>query len=178
MSVANAAHAIARLLRDTRGSASTQLLSFSPTWFVVFGVFMMNVQLVRSSVQRDMVDHATALAADATMKTLCADGQDFGGAAAGELTGARADAVRASIEPVLGLVSSDTKRCRVTTRPTQGGAGSSASGARAVEVELTCEFPCEIPIAAHVMCSGSPPHVTFSAKQTTVAMGCDTQDGS
>jgi hypothetical protein len=162
-----------RLLRDQRGSAMTQLLSLSPTWFIVFGVFLMNAQLGRNYVQRDVVDHATALAADATMKTLCADARDFGGAPAGQLTGARADAVRASIDPVLSLVSS-SQGCKVDARTLGPG---EASGTRQVEVEVTCDFSCDIPFAAHVMCSGSPPHVTFTARQTTVAAGCDEDEG-
>lgn len=163
---------LARLLRDQRGGAMTTMLSLSPTWLVVFGVFLMNAQLGRNYVQRDVVDHATALAADATTKTLCADASDFGGAPAGQLTGARADAVRASIEPVLSLVSS-SQGCHVDARTLGQG---EASGTRQVDVVVTCDFSCDIPFAAQVMCSGSPPHVTFSRHQTTVAAGCDVDE--
>jgi hypothetical protein len=162
------------LLTDTRGSATTNLLSLAPTWLVVFGVFLLNVQLGRTAVQRDMVDHATSIAADATMKILCADARDFGGAPAGQLTGARQTAVRASIDPILSLASSNP-RCTVEGRALGDGP---APGTRQVEIDVTCEFPCDVPLAARVMCSGSPPHVTLSAKQTTVAAGCDVGDGA
>lgn len=163
-----------RLLQDDRGSATTQLLSLSPLWFIVFGVFLMNVQLGRSYLQRDMVDHATAVAADATMKTLCADARDFGGVPLGAFTGARERAVREAIDPLLELVSSEPRACTLAVHP-RGEGGS--PGTQAVEVELRCDFPCDIPIAAQAMCSGSPRRVRFAAKRTTVAMGCDVAEG-
>jgi hypothetical protein len=166
---------VKNLWTDTEGSAATSFMSLAPTWFVVFSVFLMNVQLSRNYVQRDVVDHAASLAADAAMKVACADAQDYGGSSAGDLSGERLDAVNASIQNVLSLVSSGGKECHVSGRPS---AGSGASGGRTIDVEVTCDFACTIPIAAQVMCSGSPPHVTFSAHQTAVAMGCDESDGS
>ncbi|WP_394847129.1 hypothetical protein LZC95_06625 [Pendulispora brunnea] len=171
-----------RFLSDTNGSGISNMFSFAPTWFIVSGVFLMNVQLSRNYMQRDMVDHAAAIAADTAMKTICADARDFGGASQGEFTGGRASAIRASVEPVLGLVaqgqasalSKDDQTCKVTARPVHGG----IPGSRQVEVEVRCEFPCDLPFAAQMMCSGSPRHVTFAAKQTTVAMGCDMRDGA
>jgi len=162
-----------RFLSDTNGSGISNMFSFAPTWFIVSGVFLMNVQLSRNYMQRDMVDHAAAIAADTAMKTICADARDVGAASQGEFTGGRASAIRASVEPVLGLVSKDDNTCRVTARPKPGG----TPGSRQVEVEVHCEFPCDLPFAAQMMCSGSPRHVTFEAKQTTVAMGCDMRDG-
>lgn len=150
------------LLRDTSGNAITEALSFSPTWFVVFGVFLMNVQLGRNYEQRDMVDHAASLAADAVMKNVC-DSAD------GTLTGASLQSVDASVQPLFQLVSSAKNPCRVTATPT--GEESSVSGARPLEVEVTCRFPCTIPVASAVMCTGG--FVTFTARQKTVAMGCD-----
>ncbi len=163
-----------RLLVDATGSASTQLLSWAPVWFIVLGVFLMNVQLGRNFIQRDMVDHATSVAADTTMKTLCADAVDYGGVPPGEFTGKRASAVRETIAPILRLVSPETNACRLRVT---GNAAPSSAGTRTVDIELSCEFPCEIPIAAQVMCAGTPRHVTFAAKRTTVAMGCDMADG-
>lgn len=135
---------------------------------------MMNMQLGRNYIQRDMVDHATAVAADSTMKTLCADSKDYGGVPLGEYKGARATAIRDSIEPLIGLVSSSRDACKLNVRE---GAGGTAPGTRAVEVELRCDFPCNIPIAADLMCSGSPKRVVFVAKRSTVAMGCDVNEG-
>ncbi|WP_394822990.1 hypothetical protein [Pendulispora albinea] len=163
-----------RFLSDTRGSGVSNMFSAAPTWFVVFGVFLMNVQLSRNYVQRDMVDHATAIAADTASKVMCADARDFGGAPQGSFTGGRADAIRSSVDPVLGLVSKGSQVCNVEATPK----GSSTPGAREIDVKIRCEFPCELPFAAQLMCSGSPKHVTFEGKQTTVAMGCDMKDGA
>ena len=165
---------VSRLLDEETGSASTQLLSWAPVWFIVFGVFLMNVQLGRNFLQRDMVDHATSVAADTTMKTLCADAADYGGVPPGEFAGKRASAVRETIAPLLSLVSRDDQACRLKVT---GGAAPSEAGTRNVAIELTCDFPCEIPIAAQIMCSGAPKHVTFVARRSTVAMGCDMADG-
>src|SRR5882672_5005211 len=106
---------VERFWKDTRGSAQSNMLSFAPTWFVVFGVFLMNVQLSRNYMQRDMVDHATSVAADTAMKVMCADSQDYGGAAMGEFSGGRAEAIRRSVEPTLHLASSHNNDvCKVT----------------------------------------------------------------
>lgn len=159
---ARASSALARFLRDTSGNAVTEALSFSPTWFVVFGVFLMNVQLGRNYEQRDMVDHAASLAADAVMKNVC-DSAD------GTLEGQSLAAVNAQVQPLFQLVSSAKNPCKVTATPS--GGESSVSGARPLEVDVTCKFPCTIPFASNLMCTGG--FVTFTAKQRTVAMGCD-----
>jgi hypothetical protein len=165
---------IERLLKDTRGSAQSNMLSFAPTWFVVFGVFLMNVQLSRNYMQRDMVDHAAAVAADTAMKVMCADTQDYG-APMGEFAGGRAAAIKRSVDSTLKLASKHEDACKVTATPK----GQTESGGREIEVEVNCEFPCEVPFAAQLMCSGgaTSKHVTLVKKQTTVAMGCDMKDG-
>jgi hypothetical protein len=155
-----------RLLLDTSGDFVTNGLSFSPTWLVVFGVFLMNVQLGRNYEQRDMVDHAAALAADAVMKNAC---DNSAGAPSGTLSGATLDAVDKAVVPLFDLVSSAKNPCRVTARPTDSGL--STSGAREIDVEVTCRFPCTVPFASALMCTDG--HVTYTSKQKTVAMGCD-----
>ncbi len=154
--------AIRRFLADVSGNAVTESLSFSPTWFILFGVFLMNVQLGRNYEQRDMVDHAASVAADAVMKNVC-DSSD------GSLSGAALDEVNTAVQPLFQLVSSAKNPCRVTARPS--GQSSSVSGARALDVEVSCRFPCTIPIASAAMCNDG--FVTYSATQKTVAMGCD-----
>jgi hypothetical protein len=155
-----------RLLRDDSGNAVTEGLSFSPTWFIVFGVFLMNVQLGRTYEQRDMVDHAAAVAADAVMKNVC---DTAPGSAAGSLDGRSMEAVDTAIQPLFELVSSAKNPCRVSAQAT--GSGSSTSGGRELEVSVVCRFPCTVPLASRVMCTDG--YVTFSAKQKTIAMGCD-----
>ena len=34
-------------------------------------------------------------------------------------------------------------------------------------------LPCTFPFAAQILCDGSPRHLTLTASQTAVAMGCD-----
>jgi hypothetical protein len=155
-----------RLLRDTSGGAITDMLSFTPTWFVLFGVFLMNVQLGRNYEQRDMVDHAAALAADTTMKTIC---DNNNGSPIGALTGPSMGAVNTSIQPLLQMVSGASNPCQVQAIPSGDGGG--VSGAREVDVEVTCRFPCTVPLASQLMCTDG--YVTLSAKHKTVAMGCD-----
>jgi hypothetical protein len=136
-------------------SASTNLLSFSTTWFVAFNVFLMNVQLGRNYVQRDAVDHAAAVAADTAGKTYC-DSSSSSSAAA----------TKRSVQPVLDMVGSPDS-CQVVT--TQKGIGESAG--RELDVAIKCRFACTIPIASQAMCTNG--FVTFEKHQTTVAMGCD-----
>ena len=66
------------------------LLSMSMSWYVVFGTFLMTMQLGQTAHQRDIVDHATAVGADTLAKTLCADARDYGGTPLGVYAGERA----------------------------------------------------------------------------------------
>jgi len=149
---------VRRLLRDESGNAITELLAFSPTWLIVFGVFLMNVQLGRNCVQRDVVDHATALAADVASKTYC---QKQGPAPQAAMT--------TTIAPLVELASSANNPCTVKATPSSSGGGD--PGSVPLDVEVTCTFPCTVPFASYFMCQGG--NVSFKAKQTTVAMGCD-----
>lgn len=164
-----------RLARDDRGGAMENLSSTTMSWYVMFSVFLMNVQLGQSYHQRDMVDHATSVAADTVTKTLCADAKDFGGVPLGQYAGDRAKAVNKAVEPILGLVA-PKDACRVSVKP-KGGAGAADPANKAMDVEISCEIPCNIPLAAQIMCKGSPAHVSFEAKQTAIATGCDSGEG-
>jgi hypothetical protein len=155
-----------RLLRDESANAITELLSFSPTWFVVFGVFLMNVQLGHNYEQRDMVDHATSLAADVASKTVC---DNMNGSPSGSLSGSSLQQVNTAIQPLIQMVSSTPNPCTVQGTPNGGGGGT--SGAVQLEVQVQCHFQCTVPFASKLMCSGGM--VNFTGKQTTVAMGCD-----
>jgi hypothetical protein len=148
----------ARLLHDDAGNAITELLAFSPTWLIVFGVFLMNVQLGRNCVQRDVVDHATAIAADIASKTYCQK--------QGE---SPQQAIASRIQPLLQMASSADNPCTVKTTPS--ARGGSDPGSVPLDVEMTCHFPCTIPFASTFMCTGG--QVSLTAKQSTVAMGCD-----
>lgn len=172
--LARVARRLARLARDDRGGVLENVSSLSVSWYVTFGVFLMNVQLAQSYHQRDMVDHAASVAADTVTKTLCADAKDFGGAPEGQYGGAREAAVKKAIEPILGLVA-PPDACRVTVKPREDAADADP-GKKEVDVELACELPCKIPFAAQVMCKGTG-HVSFAAKQRAVAMGCDSGEG-
>ena len=154
-----------RLLRDETGNAITELLSFSPTWFVVFGVFLMNVQLGRNYVQRDMVDHSAALAADVASKTVC---DNMNGSPSGSLSGPAMAAVNRTIQPLIQMASGANNPCTVNAKPSGGGG---VPGAVQLDVEVSCHFPCTVPFASKFMCQDG--FVNFTAKQTTVAMGCD-----
>lgn len=160
---------LARLLRDERGGGLENVMSTSVSWFLMFGVFLMNVQLGQSAHQRDMVDHAASVAADTVTKSLCADAKDYGGAPIGTYVGARERAVNASVKPMLDLVA-PADACQVRVKP--AGANTDP-GKREMDVDVRCEIPCKVPFAAQVMCEGSPRHVTFQSKQRAVAMGCD-----
>lgn len=161
-----------RLARDERGGLLENVSSLSLSWFAMFSVFLMNVQLGQSYHQRDLVDHAASVAADAAAKTLCADPKDFDGVARGDYRGARARAVESAARPILDLAAT-SDACHVTARPKAAAEAASGGGTKEIEVQVDCEIPCRIPLAAQAMCSGSPAHVTFQAKQKAVAMGCD-----
>lgn len=143
----------------------------SMSWYVVFGVFLMTVQLGQSAHQRDIVDHAASVAADTLTKTLCADARDYGGTPLGTYAGERARAVKAAVDPLLALAA-PKDACRIDVRP-NAEAASADPAARPMELAITCTIPCSVPFAAQAMCEGWPGHVTFQAKQTAVAMGCD-----
>ena len=147
-----------RFLRDESGNAITELLAFSPTWLIVFGVFLMNVQLGRNCVQRDVVDHATAIAADIASKTYC---QKQGPTPQAAMT--------AAVTPLLQMASVANNPCTVNATPS--GVGGGDPGSIPLTVEMTCSFPCTVPFASHFMCQNGS--VNLSAQQTTVAMGCD-----
>lgn len=151
-------------------SSAANVLSTTVSWSVLFGVFLMNVQLTQAAHQRDMVDHATAVAADTVTKTLCASAKDFGGRPEGAYGGARELAVWKATEPLLGLVA-PAGACRI--RVTPAAAVSIDPGAREMNVEVSCDIPCRIPFAAEVMCHGSPSKLSFKGTQRAVAMGCD-----
>ena len=147
-----------RFLRDESGNAITELLAFSPTWFIVFGVFLMNVQLGKNCVARDMVDHATAIASDIASKTYC---QKQGPSPQQAMTTA--------IKPLMELASSADNPCTVQATPSSGG--GSDPGSVPLDVKLTCQFPCTVPLASKFMCHDGM--VGFTGTQSTVAMGCD-----
>ncbi len=163
------------LLRDERGGMLENISSMSMSWYALFSVFLMNVQLGQGYHQRDMVDHAASVAADTVTKTLCADAEDYGGTPPGEYKGDREKAVNKAVEPLLGLVA-PKDACKVKATAAGGGSGGGASagdGKKEMDVTVSCEIPCSIPLAAQVMCSGSPPHISFEAKQKATATGCD-----
>lgn len=163
---------VTEIVHDDRGGLLENVSSLSLSWFAMFSVFLMNVQLGQSYHQRDLVDHAASVAADTAAKTLCADPKDFDGVARGDYRGARAKAVESAVRPILGLAAM-SDACRVTAHPKAATEAASGGGAKEIEVQVDCEIPCRIPVAAQAMCSGSPARVTFQAKQKAVAMGCD-----
>jgi hypothetical protein len=152
------------LLRDDRGMSTTGTLGFSLTWFVIFFVFMMNVQLGQLFHRRDVVDHAAALAADSAQKSYCAKSENR--------SAAEQEALKATM-PILQTASNQPQQdCKVSIRP-GGEGGSSDPGAKPLEVSLECSFDCKIPIAAQVMCKQGK--ASFASKLKTVALGCDGQ---
>jgi len=151
------------LFRDTRGEATTNTLGFALTWFVTFFTFLMNVQLGQLFHRRDVVDHAGAVAADTAKKTYCMKEEDK--------SATEAEAKKA-INAVLDSAGGN-EACQVSINPQGEG---SDPGSKTLEVKLQCKFPCKVPIAAQVMCSGGKSEI--DAKLTTVAMGCDGKGGS
>lgn len=139
-------------------NSSVGTLASSLTFFVTFFVFMMNVQLGQLFHRRDAVDHAAAIAADTAKKTYCAKEED---------KGATEQAAKEAFEPVLETAAGQNE-CSVQIRPQGEG---SDPGAKELEVALECRFPCQIPVAAQVMCKSG--NVTFASKLKTVALGCD-----
>lgn len=154
-----------RLLADQRGETTTNLLGFSVTWFVIFFVFMMNVQLGQLFHRRDVVDHAVTLAADSASKTYCAQGEDS--------TASEREALRV-IDPVLlTAATNDGRTCTLRVHPS--AVPSADPGATDLDVALDCAFDCKIPVAAQVMCKAG--RVSFTSRLKTVALGCDGKRG-
>ena len=147
-----------RLLRDTRGEATTNTLGFALTWFVVFFVFLMNVQLGQLFHRRDVVDHAAAVAADTAKKTYCMKEEN---------KSATEQEAKRAIKSVLDTAGGN-EACQLSIDARGGG---SDPGAKPLEVKLQCSFDCQVPIAAQVMCKGGKSQL--DAKLETVAMGCD-----
>ncbi len=150
------------LIRDEAGNvyrSPSYVLISSLSFFFVFGVFLMNVQLAQMFNARDSVDHATARAVDIASKSYCVNGQS---ASATEAK------INAALKPVLETVVGDGDRCESHVRPTGSGGDD---GTQSVEVEYTCSIKCRIPFAAQAMCQSG--RVQFSSKQTTTALGCD-----
>jgi hypothetical protein len=147
---------VRRLLADTRGEATSNTLGFALTWFVVFFVFLMNVQLGQLFHRRDVVDHAAAIAADTAKKTYCMKEEN-------EL--ATKVEVKRAIQSVLDTAGGD---CDLAMKPGPGGVDE---GAKGLELSLKCSFDCRVPIASRFMCKGGKSEL--DAKLKTVAMGCD-----
>jgi hypothetical protein len=147
-----------KLLRDTRGEATTNTLGFALTWFVSFFVFLMNVQLGQLFHRRDVVDHAAAIAADTAKKTYCMKEED---------KSKTEEEAKRAIKNVLDSAGGN-EACKLSVNP---GGGASDPGAKGLELKLECSFPCKVPIAAQVMCKGGTSKL--DAKVQTVAMGCD-----
>jgi hypothetical protein len=147
------------LLRDTRGEATTSTLGFALTWFCVFFVFLMNVQLGQLFHRRDVVDHAAAVAADTAKKTYCANEEN---------TSATEQQAKQSVQAVLDTAGGN-QACQLKVQ--QGGEGGSDPGAKGLEVSLECNFDCKVPIASLVMCKSGKSKL--EAKLKTVALGCD-----
>jgi hypothetical protein len=149
---------LSRLLRDTRGEATTNTLGFALTWFVTFFVFLMNVQLGQLFHRRDVVDHAAAVAADTAKKTYCMKEED---------KSATEQEAKRSIQAVLDTAGGN-EACKLSVDARGEG---SDPGSKNLEVQLKCSFDCLVPIAAQVMCKGGK--TELDAKLQTVAMGCD-----
>jgi hypothetical protein len=151
---------IRKLLHDERGNAAVNLLSHATTWPVVFGVFLLNMQLARTYEQRDAVDHSVAIGADTAMKTYC-ETLDHK---------TSAPAVQRSIEAALDQVGGHD-HCQISVTEVQTNGLRTESAARELEVEVACKFPCKIPFAAQVLCTRGV--VTLKGAAQAVAMGCD-----
>ncbi len=163
-----------RLGRDDRGELISTTMSLTVSMFVVSGIFLLNTQLNKAYIQRDMVDHAAALAADAANKILCANSSAVGGDSLGSTTGSRADAVKAAVQPVLNLVA-EQDQCKIEYL--QGDSPvTKVEPDQQLDVQVTCTIPCSVPFAAAHMCQGSPPSLTYQAKQSIQPVGCDMKE--
>jgi len=152
-----------RFLADDSGQTTSTVLGFALTWFCVFFVFLMNVQLGQLFHRRDVVDHAAALAADAAKKTYCAKN---------ESTGASEQAGQKAIRGIMDTVDADG--CNLSVKA--GGGGGADEGSKELEVKLSCTFQCKIPVSAQIMCKGGK--TKFESKLKTVSQGCDGKGSS
>jgi hypothetical protein len=144
-------------IKDDSGQSTGNLLGFAMTWFCVFFVFLMNVQLGQLFHRRDVVDHAASLAADSAKKAYCEKG---------ESTGAAEQAAKKAMTPILDTV--EGQGCNLSVRP-KGSGGD--DGSKELDVILECTFDCKIPVAAQFMCKGGK--TKFDSKLKTVSQGCD-----
>jgi len=150
------------LLNDTRGEATTSTLGFALTWFVTFFVFLMNVQLGQLFHRRDVVDHAAAVAADTAKKTYCMKEEN---------KSATEQEAKKAIRGFLDTAGGN-EACQLSINASGGGGDP---GAKPLDVKLECNFDCNVPVAAQVMCKGGKSKL--DAKLKTVAMGCDGKGG-
>lgn len=174
--VARADGAVRRLLRDEGGSALTNLFSMASAMPVAIGFSFLTMQLFQSSYHRDMVDHAASIASDAVTKSLCSNSKDFGGVPRGVFAGGRQVYVEEQVRSRLSQYVPNDK-CRVLVKPAKATAMTTDLGSLPMDVEVTCDAPCNFPFAAQVLCTGSPRHLTLSASRTAVPMGCDAGEG-
>lgn len=155
-------NALKRFHRDTRGEMTTSSLSFALTWFVTFFVFLMNVQLGQLFHRRDVVDHAAAIAADTAKKTYCMKEENK--------SATEQEALR-TVRNVLDTAGGN-EACKLTI---DAKGSASDPGAKPLDVKLSCNFDCKVPIASQFMCKGGK--ASFEAKLETVALGCDGKGG-
>jgi hypothetical protein len=138
-------------------------MTWQVTYFITGMTFLSNVQLGQLFHRRDAVDHAAAIAADTAKKTYCANQ---------ESSSASESAIQKAIDPVMQTVGGQ-QACKVEVQPS--GTGSDP-GSQDLDVNLDCQFPCNVPVAAQVMCHGGK--ANFKAKKKTASMGCDGQGQS
>ena len=163
-----------RLRADTRGELVSTTLSLVVSMFVVSGIFLLNTQLNKAYIQRDMVDHAASLAASAANKILCANSDAVGGDSLGSTTGSRAQTVKNAVQPVLSLVA-EPDQCKIEYL--QGDAPvTKVQPDQQLDVQVTCTIPCSVPFAAARMCEGTPASLTYKAKQSIQPTGCDMKE--
>lgn len=167
-----------RLVRDEEGAASalTNVLMLITVAPVGVGMSLVTMQLFQSSHHRDMIDHMASVAADSLTKSLCSNSKDFGGVPRGVFAGPRQTYVENQVRSRLSLAVPNEK-CQVATKPAAGQATTPDPGSISMLVEISCDAPCSVPFGAQVMCNGSPRHLTLTASQTAVAMGCDAGEG-
>jgi hypothetical protein len=164
------------LLRNEDGDALTSLFSMATAMPVAVGFSFLTMQLFQSSYHRDMVDHGASIAADALTKSLCSNSKDFGGVPRGVFAGNRQQYVETRVRSQLALVAPQDK-CRVSAKPGKSLATTPDPGSLPMDVEVSCDAPCTFPFAAQILCDGSPRHLTLTASQSAVAMGCDAGEG-
>lgn len=165
-----------RLLRDEGGSALTNLFSMATAMPVAVGFSFLTMQIFQSSHHRDMIDHAASIAADSVTKSLCSNSKDFGGVPRGVYAGGRQLYVEQQVRSRLAQYVANDK-CRVSVKPSKASATSADFGSLPMDVEVSCDAPCNFPFAAQLLCTGSPRHLKLTATRTAVPMGCDAGEG-